>query len=58
MISQIRYQVQQIIAQNKHREVRRDSDHRCAGVYMIYVDNFESETIIPFYIGQTRNFQE
>lgn len=58
MISQIRYQVQLLITQNKHREVNRDSQHKRAGVYMIYIDNFDSETIIPFYIGQTKNFQE
>lgn len=29
-----------------------------AGIYLLYVDNFEDHTIIPFYIGKTVNFQK
>ena len=58
MISEIRDKVYRLIAENKHQEVLRNGNHRSAGVYMLYVDNFESDTIIPFYIGQTNNFQD
>ena len=58
MISEIRDKVYRLIAENKDQEVLRNSDHHSAGVYMLYVDNFESDTIIPFYIGQTNNFQD
>ena len=29
-----------------------------AGIYLLYVDNFDDEKIIPFYIGKTVNFQK
>lgn len=29
-----------------------------SGIYLLYVDNFEDKNIIPFYIGQTVNFQQ
>lgn len=58
MFEQIRCNVLNIIDQKKDREVTRDSSFHMAGVYMLYVDCFADNTIIPFYIGQTNNFQE
>lgn len=29
-----------------------------SGIYLLFVDNFEDEKIIPFYIGKTTNFQK
>lgn len=57
MFSEIRKRVLEIIANNKDKEIMSNSNYRSAGIYMIYVDCFESDTIIPFYIGQTNDFQ-
>ena len=58
MFDQIRSEVLSIIEKNKTKEITNDTDVYKAGVYMLYVDSFDDETIIPFYIGQTSDFQE
>lgn len=47
-----------IVEKNKKKQVTSSSNLDTAGVYMLYVDDFTDERIIPFYIGQTDNFQE
>ena len=58
MITEIRKHVSELIENNKDKEIKCNSDYQSAGIYMIYVDCFESDTIIPFYIGQTNDFQD
>ena len=29
-----------------------------SGIYMIFIDNFKDEKIIPIYIGETKHFQQ
>ena len=29
-----------------------------SGIYMIFIDNFKDENIIPIYIGETKHFQQ
>lgn len=33
------------------KEVTRKTKHNTGGIYMLYVDNFVSNRIIPVYIG-------
>lgn len=40
------------------KEVTKYTDYKSGGIYLIYIDNFNSEKIIPAYIGMTHNFQE
>ncbi|MES5929851.1 hypothetical protein QCI77_28370 [Bacillus cereus group sp. MG9] len=47
-----------LIEENVHREVTFDTNHKVSGIYMLYVDHFKSDTIIPFYIGQSGNIQK
>ena len=54
----IKKQVLEIISANKYNEVSRKTDIRKSGIYMLYVECFEDDKIIPFYIGQTNDFQE
>jgi len=54
---EVKKKVLDIIRDNKTDEVTRTSKINRAGIYMLYVDNFEDEKIIPFYIGQTGDFQ-
>lgn len=57
MFEKIRREILNIIEKNKNNEVTRHTKVCDAGVYMLYVDAFNDDTIIPFYIGQTNNFQ-
>lgn len=58
MFDNICREVRELIASHKVNEITRDSNFHSAGVYMLYVDCFEDDKIIPFYIGQTSDFQE
>ena len=58
MFEIIRNKVTSIIEQNKTNEITCNSNINDSGIYMLYVDCFDDETIIPFYIGQTSNFQD
>jgi hypothetical protein len=57
-IDYIRHQVKDLIHQNTFREVTPDTKHHISGIYMIYIDNFSSEKIIPIYIGQSNDIQK
>ncbi|GIN88447.1 hypothetical protein J6TS2_48330 [Heyndrickxia sporothermodurans] len=54
----IRNQVKQLIQENLYREVTPKTKHNISGIYMIYIDNFTSEKIIPIYIGQAKDIQK
>ena len=54
----IKNRVLELVKNNQDKEVTRKTDYRNAGIYMLYVDCFTDEKIIPFYIGKTDNFQE
>lgn len=54
----IKRKVLNIICENKDKEITRKTNIIKSGIYMLYVDCFEDDSIIPFYIGQTNNFQK
>ncbi|HDR7612510.1 TPA: GIY-YIG nuclease family protein [Bacillus mycoides] len=56
-IDNIKFQAKQLIQDNLYREVTPETKHNISGIYMIYVDNFTSEKIVPIYIGQSVNIQ-
>lgn len=45
------------IIRKSNKNVTSDTSHRTGGVYMLYVNDFSDDKIIPFYIGQTTDFQ-
>ena len=51
----IKQEIKKIISKGK--KITNKTCYQSAGIYMLYVDNFEDETVIPFYIGQTIDFQ-
>lgn len=53
----IKYQVQQFIHMNLFNEVTADTKYKTPGIYMIYIDNFSSEKVIPIYIGRANDIQ-
>ncbi|WP_394542160.1 excinuclease ABC subunit C [Priestia aryabhattai] len=57
-IDNIKYQVKQLIQENLYREVTPETNHTFSGIYMIYVDHFTSEKIVPIYIGQAKDIQK
>ena len=58
VFDQMRNNVISLIKKNESNEVTNNSNINKAGVYMLYVNRFDDNNIIPFYIGQTHNFQE
>ena len=57
-IDDIKKQVMDLIEENVHREVTFATNHKVSGIYMLYVDHFSSDTIVPFYIGQSGDIQK
>ena len=39
-------------------EITPKTKYKIGGIYMLYIDNFEDDKIIPFYIGKTHDFQD
>jgi len=39
-------------------EITKETEYKNGGIYLLYVDHFNSDKIIPVYIGKTHNFQE
>lgn len=56
-IDDVRAEVSQLIADNSYREVTSETKLNTSGIYMIYVDNFSDDNIVPIYIGQSKNIQ-
>lgn len=54
---EIKNECQTLIEANHHRIIDRTTDVHDAGIYMLYIDSFSDDKIIPFYIGQTNDFQ-
>lgn len=57
IFSEIKQNVKQLIQNNVDKEITRNTNHKLPGVYLLYVNDFSDNKIIPFYIGQTDNFQ-
>ena len=56
MIVKIKNEIIKLIA-NK-TEVTCKTNYNTSGIYMFYIDNFDDNKIIPFYIGRAENFQD
>ena len=62
MFEEIKNEIIKIVRSNNYIEINNHSNNKNIGIYMIYIDNFNDDKIIPIYIGQTgcgkdRNFQ-
>lgn len=62
MFEKIKNKVKKIIKDRNVEEINNNTDSKNIGIYMIYIDNFNDDKVIPIYIGQTgygknRNFQ-
>ena len=58
MISDIKEKVIKYIRDNPYLEVNRQTKCKASGIYMIYIDDFSDDKIVPIYIGQTSDFQK
>lgn len=56
-INEIKQKVKKLIQDNLHREVSPETKHKVSGIYMIYIDHFTSNNIVPIYIGQSKDIQ-
>lgn len=62
MFEEIRDKVKKVIKDINIEEINNNTDNKNIGIYMIYINNFNDDKVIPIYIGQTgygknRNFQ-
>lgn len=55
---ELKHKVNQLIETNLFREVKPTTKYNVSGIYMIYIDNFTSNKIIPVYIGQSKDIQK
>lgn len=56
-IDDVKTEVRQLIADNSYREVTSETKLNASGIYMIYINNFSNDSIVPIYIGQSKNIQ-
>ena len=62
MFKEIKDKVLEKIKDSNVEQIDTDTNNKNVGIYMLYIDNFQDDKIIPIYIGQTgcgknRNFQ-
>lgn len=46
----------QIIELTNNEQVSKSKHAKVGGIYMLYIDNFDDDYIIPFYVGRTNSF--
>lgn len=56
-INRLKYQVKELIKDNLHRRVTSHTKYKISGIYMIYIDNFTNDKVVPVYIGQSKDIQ-
>ncbi|KRG15936.1 hypothetical protein ACA29_05080 [Lederbergia galactosidilytica] len=56
-IDRLKYHVKQLIKDNSHREVTPQTKYKTSGIYMIYIENFTDDKVVPIYIGQSKDIQ-
>lgn len=58
MFNSLKAKVLDTINKNGNMEITNETNYKESGIYMIYIDNFNDEKVIPIYIGITTNFQK
>lgn len=58
MFSELKNEIIELIDKNRKKEITSKTNFKKSGIYIFYVDDFKDDKIIPFYIGQTKNFQK
>ena len=58
IFNSIKNKVYELLNNPEKKEVTRDTDYNFSGVYMLYIDDFSDDKILPIYIGQTKDFQK
>lgn len=43
--------------EENNMEITYDTNYKHAGIYMIYINNFNDDKVVPIYIGETVNMQ-
>ncbi|MCU4923973.1 excinuclease ABC subunit C [Bacillus cereus] len=56
-IDNVRERVKQFIQDNSYKEVTPNTKYKVCGIYMIYIDNFSNDKVVPIYIGQSKDIQ-
>ncbi|MCR8848352.1 excinuclease ABC subunit C [Rossellomorea sp. SC111] len=57
-INDVKSMVNKLIEDHSGREITPNTNYNTSGIYMIYIDNFTSDKIVPIYIGQSKDVQK
>lgn len=57
VINRLKYQVKKLIESNSHRVVTPHTRYKTSGIYMIYINHFTNDNVVPIYIGQSKDIQ-
>ncbi|WP_052948788.1 hypothetical protein [Mesobacillus campisalis] len=57
-ISDVKSIISQLIQEHSCREITPETKYNVSGIYMIYINNFHSDKIVPIYIGQSKDVQK
>jgi hypothetical protein len=57
-ISDVKSIVNQLIEEHSDREITSKTNYNTSGIYMIYINNFNSGNMVPIYIGQSKDVQK
>jgi len=55
---EIKFEVNTLIKKNSQREVTPKTKSNISGIYLIYIENFTSDEIVPIYVGQAKDIQK
>lgn len=58
LFESIKKEIQQVISEKSDHHVTSQTKQSKAGIYLIYVNNFSSDKILPIYIGKSKNIQK
>ncbi|GAE30938.1 GIY-YIG nuclease family protein [Halalkalibacter hemicellulosilyticus] len=57
-IKRIKGEVKHLIKSHSVKEVTSNTNHATSGIYLLYIDHFTNESVIPIYIGKSANIQK
>ena len=58
MFESLKAYIMDLIKNNKDNELTPDTKCNKSGIYMIYINNFNDNKILPIYIGEAKNLQK
>ena len=58
IFDRIKRNVQKAISQPENSEITSETDYKSPGIYMLYIDDFSDNRVVPIYIGRSADIQK